>query len=445
MRNLLFRYFVNLSLLVFCVCSAVHLVNAQKMDRIERERMKTMLKNIKDAIKDDYYDPNYHGIDLDARFEQAEERLKQIETTGQALGVIAQVLLDFDDSHLYFLPPATNLEVEYGWRSKMYGDKCFIYLVKPKSDAEAKGLKPGDQVISIEGFRPTRTDLWKMNYYYNILSKRSTLRMTVLSPNDERPRELQIDADVKSKPKAITRGNLADLFDTSGKTDFDYNYFKSVGPISIWKMPTFSIDPRNVNTLIEKIKDSKSLILDLRGNGGGYVVTLERLAGFMFDKDLKIAELKGRKKMDPQESKTRGSEVYKGDLIVLIDHDSGSAAEIFARLVQLEKRGTVLGDVSAGAVMQSKTFFASLGANDEIGYGASITNADVIMSDGRSLERTGVTPDELILPTGKDLAEKRDPVLARAIEILGGKVSAEDAGKFFVYKWKGDEITIEVK
>ena len=64
-------------------------------------------------------------------------------------------------------------------------------------------------------------------------------------------------------------------------------------------------------------------------------------------------------------------------------------------------------------------------------YGTSITVADLTMSDGGRLEKVGVTPDELVLPTAADLAGQRDPVLARAIAILGGTMTAEEAGKFY--------------
>lgn len=433
----------NLSSLLFVLFftfSFVKMVDAQKMDGIERARMKAMLKNLKNAIKDDYYDPNFHGIDLEVRFKKAEERLAQVETTGQSLAVIGQVLMDFNDSHLYFLPPATNLDVEYGWRIRMFGDKCYVIAVQPKSDAEAKGLKPGDQVVALESFTPTRKDLWKMGYFFNILNKRQSLKLTVLSPNSTEPRVLEIQSKIKQHPKVINWQTIFLDDDRSGDEDYyALNRFLSVGNIVVWKMPTFSIIPQEIDRMMQNAKKGSSLILDLRGNGGGYVKTLERLAGYIFDKDVKIAELKGRKPMDPSESKTRGKDSFTGKLIVLVDSNSGSASEIFARLVQLEKRGIVLGDVSAGAVMQAKGFFTTTGANDEVGYGASITNADVIMSDGKSLENVGVIPDELILPKGEDLANQKDLVLVRAIELLGGNISPEQAGKFsFQYdtEWK---------
>jgi C-terminal processing protease CtpA/Prc len=419
----------------------------QAIDRIERDRMKEMLSNLKNAIKKNYYDPAYHGIDLDARFKTADEKLDKVTSVGQAYAVIAQVLVDFNDSHLYFLPPVTTADVEYGFRMKMVGDKAFVTSVKPKSDAEAKGLKAGDLIVSFEGFRPNRKELWKLQYYYYTLSPRASLRLEVLHPGADVSTEIAFAAKIKTKNRTLDLTNHFDVNEVRREMDNAASnaahYFFKAGDTVIWKMMTFAVEPTQIDQIMSnEVKKGRNLILDLRGNGGGYVKTFEELSGFLFDKDLKIGDRKGReekkKENQPIMLKSRGKDVFSGKLVVLIDHQSGSASELFARLVQIEKRGVVLGDTSAGAVMQSISYPFKMiaGINKEIYYGASITNADVIMSDGKSIEHVGVTPDEIILPTAQDISMRRDPVLSRAVEILGGKLSPETAGKMFA---KADE------
>jgi C-terminal processing protease CtpA/Prc len=74
----------------------------------------------------------------------------------------------------------------------------------------------------------------------------------------------------------------------------------------------------------------------------------------LFDREVKIGDLKRRKEVKPLLATTRGKEIFIGDLVVLVESESGSASEVLARVVQLEKRGRVIGDRTAGAVMRSK-------------------------------------------------------------------------------------------
>ena len=98
----------------------------------------------------------------------------------------------------------------------------------------------------------------------------------------------------------------------------------------------------------------------------------------------------------------------------------------------------IMGDHSSGSVMESKRYPYQIGAETIVFYGASITDADILMSDGKSLEHVGVSPDEVVLPSASDLATDRDPVLAHAAQSLGIHLSPEKAGKLFPYEWPKD-------
>jgi C-terminal processing protease CtpA/Prc len=409
----------------------------QTIDDQDRQRIRQMLTNIKTDLKKNYYDPTFRGIDLDAHFKAAEEKAVQASSLVRAYRIMAQALIDLNDSHTYFDPPVRPVRVDYGWQMLMIGDKCYLTGIKPKSNAEEQGLKPGDQIVSLDGYEPTRADLWKMKYVYYLLSPRRGLRMVVQSP-DGKQRQLDVMAKIYESRRVLN------LDDPDVWTDFEQqdentkhlnrHRHYAEGDLFIWKMPQFD-DAASMDDMMSKARKYRSLIIDLRGNGGGDSRALERLVGYFFEQDLKIADLKGRKEMKPMLAKTQGRNAFQGKLVVLVDSETASAAEVFARVIQLEKRGTVLGDATMGAVMGSKYYGHQLGTDRVAFYGASITEVDLIMKDGASLERIGVNPNEKLLPTGLELSTQRDPVLARAAALLGVQVTPEKAGSLFPMEW----------
>src|SRR5260370_22658164 len=64
----------------------------QTVSKNDREVGRIMLRNVRDAIKKDYYDPEFHGVNIDETFKSAEEKISEATTNGQIFGIIAKPL-----------------------------------------------------------------------------------------------------------------------------------------------------------------------------------------------------------------------------------------------------------------------------------------------------------------------------------------------------------------
>lgn len=406
----------------------------------------TILDQVEKDIKENYYDPSMHGFDLDKRFDEARAKIKNAQSQDDALLAIAAAVAALHDSHTGFIPPRRPYNVDYGFAMQAVGDSaCYVTAVKPGSDAEAKGLKRGDQIVSINGVKLARQDLRVVQTGYAVFpqagfhldvkppegDRKSLLVMAKVTPGQREISTADFDEWIKARP-TLGQENKSRFFEVEKKVLF-------------WKLPNFMIDPHDVGDLAKKARPFDTVVLDLRGNPGGRQDVLQALLGEFLDHDVTIGELKGRNGTKPLIAKGRGKSAIGGKLIVLIDSDSASASEIFSRTVQLEKRGTVIGDHSSGAVMTSQSFVhaAQIDAINVTQYWSSITIEDVVLSNGERLEGLGVTPDEEIVPTPADVAAGRDPILARAAALAGVEMTPEKAGGMFPFKWPEAPIKIQ--
>jgi carboxyl-terminal processing protease len=415
----------------------------KKYTALTNAEAQKMLDQIQVDIKENYYDSAMHGVDIDKRFAEARQKIAAAQSQDQALLDIAAATQALKDSHTHFRPPFRPYGVDYGWLMQPVGDSsCYVTAVRPDSDAATKGMRAGDQVVSINGISVVREDINYIEYSYRVFPQ-SGFHL-VLRSQDGADRPMVAMARVIPGQNMIRRAdffNWAEHHRNEGHDD--RSKYHEVNPkVVFWKLPDFLVYPGDVDGFLNKVRSYDTVVLDLRGNPGGIVDSLENFLGGFFDHDVKIDDRKGRKELKPEIAKTRGHKAFGGNLIVLVDSKSMSAAEIFARVVQLEKRGTVLGDRTAGAVMESKRFVhaVELDRSNVTQYGAMVTVADLIMADGKTLENVGVMPDERILPTPADMAAGRDPVLARAAALAGVKMTPEDAGKIFPFEWPKERM-----
>jgi carboxyl-terminal processing protease len=424
-----FRGSASLLILAALSCQAVP---AQQISKLDRQRAEQILDLTVKEVKKHYYDSTLHGFDIDVRAKEAKTRIGNAQSLGQAFTAIGWTLDGLNDSHTYFIPPMHSVRTEYGWRMQMVGEKCFVTRVRPGSDAESKGLKAGDQVLEVNGFQLMRADYAKYEYVFNLLRPLPGLHVKVRSA-DGAQRELDVLSKQRQESSQLAFWDLGQILRDIDKESRP-EYYEMGDEVLILKPKTFVLDDKQVNEILGKLHKKKGVLFDLRGNGGGSVDVLARLLGVFFDHEVKIGDRLGREQKKPQMTKT-SKEPFAGKVVVLTDSHSASASELFARVLQLEKRGTVVGDRSAGLVMEARIFDYHPGAEEIVFFGLAITDADIRMTDGNSLEGRGVTPEELMLPSAQDLAAGRDPVLSRGAALLGVDISPEKAGSMFPYKW----------
>lgn len=433
LKRILWRIVVPATLLAIFATAG----RSEQYSKSDRELAGTMLQNVADDVRKHYYDPTFHGLDWEARVQESKAKVEAASSLNVAMSEIANLLATLNDSNTYFLPPPLSYVHDYGFQIEMIGHRCYVVRVRHGSDAEKKSLKPGDEIQAINENAVSRQNFARLIYVLNVLRPQPSLRLT-LTDQAGHSRQIEVTTSFKVSPVNLYFTMQGSNYVRQDLQDeqrlLRARYFEKGKELLVVKIPAFSFSQSAVEDIIAKMRSHQGVVLDLRGNTGGYLLTLDYLLGGIFDDDLKIYDRVERGATKPISVKGRRQKAFAGRLVVLIDSESAGASEVFARVIQLEKRGTIVGDRSSGRVMESKHHRYQVGSRSAFSYGVSVTEADMVMTDGASLEHVGVGPDVVVLPTPADLANQRDPVLTKAAELLGVQISPEDTGRILPFE-----------
>lgn len=415
----------------------------RRPEQQDYDRAHRILVQIVRDLHEHYYDSTFHGANLTARARAYDAGIDSLASVSQMMATLAQFVSDLNDSHTNFIPPELAGRIDYGFRPQMIGDSCYITQVREGSDAQDKGLRVGDRLLSVDGIRPTRQNFFQIAYVYNALSPRPGVHLVVEGPDGTR-REFDVLARI------TRRQQVRDLTDSEGIRRFfdqleadeeearreDENWIHrsvSLGDtVMIWRMRGFCCSTGIVDRFMGRARDHRALILDLRGNGGGLEIMNLRLIGHLFDRPIAVGTTRERAKRDTLIARPARREPFRGMLVILINGESASSSEIVARTAQFEERAVIVGDRSAGATMRSRCYPHEVGGVERVlQWTFCVTEADLILPDGSRLEGTGVTPHELLLPNAADLAGGRDVQMARALELVGIQRTPEEAAQLF--------------
>jgi carboxyl-terminal processing protease len=151
----------------------------------------------------------------------------------------------------------------------------------------------------------------------------------------------------------------------------------------------------------------KGVVLDLRGNGGGYVTAAQDVAGIWLDKKVVVTEKRSGTVSD--ELKSGGSPILNGiPTVVLINASSASASEIVAGALHDHKAASLLGEKSFGKGSVQK--LVGLGEGSML----KVTVARWYTPSGLNISEKGITPDTTVVRTVEDINANRDPQLDAA-------------------------------
>lgn len=274
--------------------------------------------------------------------------------------------------------------------------RIIVYYPIPESPAEEAGLKPGDKIISVDGVEYTYED------FDTIADKIKGEAGTKVT--------LVIERDKEQKTFEIIRQKITTNPITTEVLENDIGYVH---------IPSF--DNETANHFKEKVEalqkeGVKSLIIDLRNNGGGIVDEATEIADFMLEKG-NIIMTTVDKDDNREETKAQKDPIFDMPIVLLVNENTASASEILAAALQENERATVIGKTSYGkGVIQTLYTLTN-------GSGLKITTAEYYTPKHNAINGIGVKPNiEVELPDTVEsvysVDEEDDTQLKKAIEEL---------------------------
>lgn len=322
-------------------------------------------------------------------------------------GAIRGMMDAIGDKQTYYMDPVvyedatTQLEGEYegiGAYVDTSGDYLTIVSPIEGSPAEAAGLKPGDQIVAIDGVDMTGVSPEQARQ--KVLGPAgSTVTLSIARKGQEEPLEFVLTR-AKIVVPSVTSKTLENHI-----AYIDINQFgdKTTSELMAAIDQTLSQNPKGV-------------IIDLRNDGGGYLQTAIEAASQFIEKGIVLYEQYGDGTRVPHYALGEGR-MTNLPIVVLVNEGSASASEVLAGALQDYGRAKLVGVISygKGSVQQWMPLSDDNGA-------ARVTVAKWLTPHERTIDGIGLTPDYVVEFTEADAANNRDPQLDKAIEVLLGLI-----------------------
>ena len=330
---------------------------------------------------------------------------KKISDQDRVWGATEGLASSLGDPYTVFFSPDENklfndeihgsfggIGAEIGMKDKV------ITIISPLKDTPAwkAGIKAGDKILKID---KTSTNEMTTDKAISLIRgpKGTIVTLVVLRAGEHATREVKITRDDIFIP----------TIDTEKKPD------------GVFIIKFYSFSENSAELFRQALNDfissnSDKLIIDLRGNPGGYLDSAIQIASWFVDAGKVVVNEDFGDKRKPQVFRSYGPRLFdeKLKLVILVDGGSASASEILAGALQEHKIAKLVGEKTFGKGSVQEL----IPVTDDTSL--KVTVARWLTPNGKSISTEGLIPDIKVPVTLKDIEEKNDPQMEKALEIV---------------------------
>ncbi len=373
----------------------------------EDERV-SLFQQVWDTVSEHYLYRDFNGLDWNAVHDKYEPIVRNAKTSTEFYKAISDMVDELNDDHSRFLSPEERQEeddlqsgnanyVGVGIVSAPADKSVMVVFVFPGSPAGKAGIIRRDRIMAVDG-RPIEDP---QNIADMIRGEEgTTVNLTIRSPGQD------------ERVVPVVRGRITGaIVPSSSRLERD----PSIGYLIIPDLWTDDMGDRvenELDSLLTGSPDLKGLVVDLRGNGGGFRSVLEQILGDFVSGQ--VGSFFDSKASYPFKI-TAGpmlDRLKDVPVVILVDGGSESYAEVLAASIQEKGRAQVVGVHSAG---NTETIYQY---NFDDGSRLWCAQEGFKLLDGTNLEGRGVIPDFVIQDDWTNYPERDDPDIVKAIELL---------------------------
>lgn len=342
---------------------------------------------------------------INEKYVPASTTAETVSDQEKVWGAIKGLTRSLGDPYTVFFPPVESELFESDIRGNFEGvgmevvakDGAITVIAPLKnSPAERAGIVASDRIIKIDG--KETVNLSTEDAVQIIRGPKGTrVTLTIFRNDAGEPIDIDVIRDVIDIPTISTK--------------------ELPGGIFVIELYSFSAQSPNLFRAALRefiLSGNDKLILDLRGNPGGYLeAAIDMASWFLPPSKVVVREDFGRAR-DEKIYRSKGYDIFSENLkfVILVDRGSASASEILAGALAEHGRAILVGDQTFGKGSVQEL------VNITSGTSLKITIARWLTPNGLSISEDGIKPDYLVKYTPADREASRDPQLEKAIEIL---------------------------